>query len=31
MINNVKTKNDEEIMNFLNALDLMIIGIDALR
>ena len=31
MSNNVKTKNDEEIMNFLNASDRMIKGIDALR
>ena len=30
MSNNVKTKNDEEIMNFLNASDRMIKGIDAL-
>ena len=31
MSNNVKTKNDEEIMHFLNASDRMIKGIDALR
>ena len=29
MSNNVKTKNDEEIMHFLNASDRMIKGIDA--
>ena len=31
MSNNVKTKNGEEIMHFLNAADRMIKGIDVLR
>lgn len=31
MSNNVKTKNDEEIIYFFNASDRMIKGIDALR
>ena len=31
MSNNVKTKNDEEIIHFLNAADRMIKGIDVLR